>query len=213
MSSRWEHDVYSMWWATDGGNNADDEYNSYFGDEDLLTLTPSDQIKITKAIRNAKLHIDQIALREKNNKMTPKERAGQFVTSLKRELMSLFDDPLKTQIISEFCKVDCWKDAGELEPNKNTSWRTVKFMDGNKVSFADPLVSYAKSLPPDPSEELGRISMGLDALRREITTFSFHIKNAVAINEESDKVMQNLTKILEDNELPSSDGKVLVQVW
>lgn len=194
-------------WSSDGGNNVDDEIY-FFGDEDLVTLNDQQQIEICKAIRRAILHIQEISLRERNKQMTAKERAGQFVTSLKRELFGFSPD-----VITEFCNVEAWVDAGVLAPNKNTSWRTVKFMDNDKMSFAHPLVDYAKSLPPDTSEEIGEISKGLDALRTGMTTFRMHIKNAVAINEESDRVVQNLTKILEDNEVPSSDGKVTVQVW
>jgi hypothetical protein len=140
-----------------------------------------DDMAFAQAIKTALLLTNKICLRKKNLNITNKEKIGQFLTLLRRELSN---KELPSKYRNVLHDVRLWLTPGVL--------RTRNLQRRHLGEFMPKLVDFAKVIPNSVDDDLLNVSNSLDHLKNSMSTFELFLKSITIVNEKSDKIMEEI---------------------
>lgn len=151
-------------------------------------LSVSEQHLIVEAIGKAIRHTNRVVLRDhiKGDRL---ERVNQFITSLRREVMSQFNRVsahMPESIVAYLCDKVVWHDVGV----------PAAHLTGDKRTRIQDWIMRAQAQSVCRSDAQAELILGdLEELERGLQTVQQQIEQAVRINEEGDRLSQQLCEV------------------
>lgn len=141
----------------------------------------ANDITFAQAIKTSLLLTKKICLRKKNLNITNKEKIGQFLTILRREISN---NELPSKYRNVLHDVRLWAIPGVL--------RTKNIQRQHLGENMSKLVDFAKVIPNSVDDDLLDVSVSLDRLKNSMNTFELFVKSITMVNEKSDKIMEEI---------------------